>query len=338
MVRHPDMPSAAFKDMWATIGRGKVWHGEVKNKKKDGSHYWVEATIAPVLGADGKPERYIGIRFDITDVKDQEEKARQQQAVMGNELQDNVNYAQRIHASVMQRPEALEQCCEDNFVYYSPHSTISGDFYWFGEQRNKKLVCIADSTGHGVSAGFISMMAIDKLRKYVEERAMTEPAGIIDELDQEMRGILQGDEQVKDTIDLAFLNFDFRRKIMYYAGANRPVWVIRNGELIELAKQRFSIGEQQRDQSVIETEMFELQPNDRVYVFSDGITDQFGGANGKKLGAKRLREFLLATWDAPMPQQKTLLQQMVNDWRGDRHQTDDILMAGMHCTPAMLNS
>ncbi|MFW5659449.1 MAG: PP2C family protein-serine/threonine phosphatase, partial [Bacteroidota bacterium] len=209
-------------------------------------------------------------------------------------------------------------------------AVISGDFYWFGQQRNKSLVCLGDSTGHGVSAGFISVMAIDKLRKYVEERAMTEPAGIVDELDHELRGILQGDADVKDTIDMAFLSFDFRRKVMHYTGANRPVWVIRNGEIIELAKQRFSIGEQQLEQDHVETEQFAIEPGDRIYAFSDGVTDQFGGAEGRELGAKRFKEFLLSSWDQPMQQQKTMLQQLVNDWRGDRQQTDDILVIGMH--------
>ncbi|MDP2387402.1 MAG: PAS domain S-box protein [Bacteroidota bacterium] len=67
IVRHPDMPKEVFKDMWATIGRGKIFRGLVKNKRKDGTPYYVDGIFTPVLGVNGKPEKYIGVRFDITE-------------------------------------------------------------------------------------------------------------------------------------------------------------------------------------------------------------------------------------------------------------------------------
>lgn len=67
IIRHPDMPKEIFKDMWATIGKGNVWRGRVKNRKKNGGFYWVQAIITPVIGKDGKPEKYVGVRFDITE-------------------------------------------------------------------------------------------------------------------------------------------------------------------------------------------------------------------------------------------------------------------------------
>jgi hypothetical protein len=67
------MPAHLFADLWTTIVKGSVWRGEIKNKAKDGSHYWVEATITPVLGENGRPIKYIGVRYDITAKKAQEE-------------------------------------------------------------------------------------------------------------------------------------------------------------------------------------------------------------------------------------------------------------------------
>ncbi len=67
MFRHPDMPKSVFKDLWATIGKGKIFRGIIKNRKKDGSPYWVDALIAPVMGPNGKPVKYIGVRYVITD-------------------------------------------------------------------------------------------------------------------------------------------------------------------------------------------------------------------------------------------------------------------------------
>ena len=64
MVRHPDMPSEAFRDMWATIGHGRSWKGMVKNRRKDGSFYWVEAHVTPIM-QNGKPVGYMSVRASL---------------------------------------------------------------------------------------------------------------------------------------------------------------------------------------------------------------------------------------------------------------------------------
>lgn len=73
IVRHEDMPAAAYEDLWKTISSGKIWKGQVKNKAKDGSYYWVQATIAPIMGENGKPVEYMAVRYLITDLKEKEE-------------------------------------------------------------------------------------------------------------------------------------------------------------------------------------------------------------------------------------------------------------------------
>ncbi|MBA4382562.1 MAG: hypothetical protein C0406_08370 [Sideroxydans sp.] len=73
-------PSSFFKEMWSTIARGQIWHGEVKNRSKDGSFYWVESTIVPFMNNAGKPLRYISIRSDITARKEMDEKLEVQRA------------------------------------------------------------------------------------------------------------------------------------------------------------------------------------------------------------------------------------------------------------------
>ncbi|MCE2744026.1 MAG: PAS domain-containing protein [Fluviicola sp.] len=67
IVRHPDMDKAVFKELWATVGRGQVFRGPVKNRKKDGTPYYVDGVFAPVLGANGKPVKYIGVRYENTE-------------------------------------------------------------------------------------------------------------------------------------------------------------------------------------------------------------------------------------------------------------------------------
>lgn len=68
-TRHPDVAKEVFKELWATIGRGKLFRGVIKNRKKDGTPYYVDAVIAPILGPNGKPRKYLGVRYDITDAE-----------------------------------------------------------------------------------------------------------------------------------------------------------------------------------------------------------------------------------------------------------------------------
>ena len=75
-TRHPDMPKAVFKEMWQTIGRGDIFRGMVKNRAKDGTPYYVDAVIAPILGENGKPMKYLGVRYDITEAEIERQNAR----------------------------------------------------------------------------------------------------------------------------------------------------------------------------------------------------------------------------------------------------------------------
>lgn len=75
-TRHPDMPKSVFKELWSTIGRGNVFRGMVKNKKKDGTPYYVDAVIAPVMGDNGKPKKYLGVRYDVTETEIERQNAK----------------------------------------------------------------------------------------------------------------------------------------------------------------------------------------------------------------------------------------------------------------------
>jgi PAS domain S-box-containing protein len=119
IIRHPDTPKELFREMWQTIKSGKVFHATFKNKRKDGSTYWVETNIAPVLDANGRVVRYIGVRFDITErmeylqrveylLAESEEKTEQLQ-IQGEALQKQMKENEKIKNELTARINVLNQ-------------------------------------------------------------------------------------------------------------------------------------------------------------------------------------------------------------------------------------
>lgn len=113
MFRHPDTPKAVFKEMWATIGKGKIFRGVIKNKKKDGSPYWVDALIAPVLGTNGKPVKYIGVRYVITE-----------QVLKQQELEGQLTAINAAMASIEFSPEGIVEKANDLFLKTLRYGTM----------------------------------------------------------------------------------------------------------------------------------------------------------------------------------------------------------------------
>ena len=136
--------------------------------------------------------------------------------------------------------------------------------------------------------------------------------------------------QAKDGMDLSLCTIDFKTLELQYAGAYNPLFIIRNGELLQTKADKFPIGlfvGQERKKFT--NHVIQLQKGDGVYIFSDGYADQFGGENGKKFMAKNFRDLLLNVHDKPINNQKEILNNTIEEWRGRLDQVDDILVIGV---------
>jgi serine phosphatase RsbU (regulator of sigma subunit) len=136
-------------------------------------------------------------------------------------------------------------------------------------------------------------------------------------------------------MEIILCSFDYALEELQFAGANRPLWLIREGELIEYKTDKESIGGEKLTEDIEFTHYeITLQPEDRIYLFTDGITDQFGGPQGKRFGTPRLRQLLLEIWKEPsMARQRALFNNVwKREWMGDNPATDDATLVGLRIT------
>ncbi|MCW3103016.1 MAG: hypothetical protein JWO09_1456 [Bacteroidetes bacterium] len=250
------------------------------------------------------------------------------------DITDSINYAKRIQDAILPAKELKYRIFPEAFVLFRPKDIVSGDFYWFAEKDGKRLIACCDCTGHGVPGALMSMIGNNILNQLVNENGITSPEQILGMLDKEIRKALKqgGQEATKDGMDIALLCFHSEHELEY-AGAQRPLWIIRNNELSEIKADKHSIGGLQEEAEKIFTKhRVSLSPGDCIYIFSDGFVDQFGGADGKKFMSKQFKSLLLANYRKPVMEQEKVLDETIEAWKGMREQIDDILVIGIKIT------
>ena len=261
----------------------------------------------------------IGVDSDVTDLVEMRDKDK--------EFKANLRYAKNIQNAILPNLDNLWEV-DGVFAYHKPKDVVSGDFYWSRKKNNAHCFAVADCTGHGVSGALLTIICHQALNRCFDEFALTEPVAILNKCRQIILAMLKnGGSTISDGMDIGICCIENGK--LLFSGANRPVWIIRNGTLLEYNGDRFPIG---RYTSIIEDfsqTAVALEPNDLIYLFSDGITDQFGGVEDKKFSKKRLRLLLPQICDKPMIQQHAHLSRAVDNWMGTNEQLDDMCMLGI---------
>jgi tetratricopeptide (TPR) repeat protein len=243
------------------------------------------------------------------------------------EITDSIRYAKRIQNAILPPDKVVKQHLKESFILYLPKDIVAGDFYWLETKNNTILFAACDCTGHGVPGAMVSVVCVNGLNRSVREHGITEPGKILDKTREIVVAEFEkSEEDVKDGMDISLCALNGNH--LQWAGANNPLWIIRNGELIEYNPNKQPIGKVDNP-APFTTHHIELQQGDRLYIFSDGYADQFGGEKGKKFKAANLKKLLLSIQHESMEQQKTILQQTFNQWKANLEQVDDVLVMGV---------
>ena len=277
----------------------------------------------------------VGIGHDITDRKKAELKLLEKNSELvqhNKDMLDSIQYASRIQEAILPDVQKIKNAFKDAFVLYQPKDVVSGDYYFFYQRGNKAFVAAVDCTGHGVPGALMSFIANGALKEVIIKKGVEEPSEILYALDEELFLALNKSKDgvvSLDGMDVAIGVFDFVEQTFSYAGAFRPVLVVRDNELIEMEASRYPIGFYADVQKVFTTQTIDIKQNDAFYFFTDGYCDQFGGERKKKFNRKQFKELLLSAQDMEMSEQEAYLQYVLKNWRQDEPQTDDILVMGI---------
>jgi serine phosphatase RsbU (regulator of sigma subunit) len=246
------------------------------------------------------------------------------------EITDSIQYALRIQTATLPPDRFVKQYLTNSFVLYKPKDIVAGDFYWMEIVDDLVLFAACDCTGHGVPGAMVSVVCHNALNRAVREFGLTQPSHILDKTTEiVIENFSKSDEDIKDGMDISLCLFNTKTKVLQWAGANNPLWLMQNGELTETKADKQPIGMHEYSRPFT-NHQFSLQTGASIYIFSDGFADQFGSETGqKKLTRKRFKELLFTIQDKSMHEQGIYLEKFILDYRKEVDQIDDILVMGV---------
>jgi ligand-binding sensor domain-containing protein/serine phosphatase RsbU (regulator of sigma subunit) len=252
--------------------------------------------------------------------------ANEELELKNKDITDSIRYAKRIQFAIL--PPEIP--FEDTFILFKPKDIVSGDFYWITSRADKEFLAAVDCTGHGVPGAFMSFIGYTSLNKIVIEHRIHEPAKILNHLNEEVAIALRqkGEETVADGMDLALISYSPQSRELEYAGAFNPLIIINDGEMTEIKANRFAIGRSTEKEMKFTNHKLKIRKGDTIYLYSDGYSDQFGGEQGKKFKTQNLKSLLVSINKKSMEEQKMILEETYENWRGNYEQIDDILIVG----------
>ncbi len=249
-------------------------------------------------------------------------------AEKNQQLLDSISYARRLQLGALPPAAAFKKHFPESFLLYLPRDIVSGDFYWVSETSRSYLVAVGDCTGHGVPGAMMVMLMLAFLNQALTDLEDPSPARLLTFLHRQVCQIFDT-EKIRDGADMIILEVFKSEPVIRWASANRPLWWMIREEFGEEKGERTSIGGYTEPDYVFSDRQLIIQENIRLYVFSDGYADQFGGPDYKKLSTGRFKRLIQSIAQEPLSQQGEALHRFFMEWKGDGEQIDDVLVVGI---------
>lgn len=276
-------------------------------------------------------ETVLFVGHDITEAKQIEMEIKEK----NNKINESINYAQRIQSSILPSNTIIQEYLPNSFIFYLPRDVVSGDFPWFFKKEDIIYIAAVDCTGHGVPGALLSFIGYFQLNNIVDHDVNYTAGQILDKLHFGVRTTLKQDRvdaEARDGMDIALLRIDLKKKELQFAGAHRPLYLLREGELVEYDGARKAIGgipHRKKAEKDFENHVIKIKKEDKVFFFSDGLPDQIGGPDGRKYSSQRIRTHIVENKDMSMQQFGNLFANDFKKYKGKNKQIDDVLLIGI---------
>jgi len=288
----------------------------------------MQVNAIPEFNEAEKLESVLVVSHDITERKLIELEIQSK----NKKITESINYAKRIQGAILPDNKVIKEYLPHSFILYKARDVVSGDFPWVMRRGDEIFIAAVDCTGHGVPGALISLIGYFLLNDIVRSQRVSDPGKILDLLDEGVTSTLRqdtGENKTKDGMDISLCRVNLVKGTLAYAGAHRPLYYVKDGELSEIKGNKFPIGGgKYRNQTNFGETVLEMNSGDAFYICSDGFPDQFGGEDNRKFGPGRLRELIREVHGKPMHEQYVSFDERWEQWRGDQKQTDDVLLIG----------
>ncbi len=267
------------------------------------------------------------------------------------QIQSSINYASRIQNALLSNEEYWNNIGVDRFILFKPRDVVSGDFYWAYSDSKVAIWAVADCTGHGVPGAFMSMLGISFLNEIVVNNGERQPSQILNELRiRIINAMAEHGKQGADGMDIALCYLNRENQELIYAGAYNPLILVRNNDLaapenfkknvvgsnytlFDFAADRMPVGKHVKSNNSFKDHKLEVYSGDKIYLFTDGYQDQFGGSDKTKYKVKQLKNDLLQFNEQKLnlASQNNQLDSNLEDWmnKGKSSQIDDVCLVGV---------
>lgn len=291
----------------------------------------MQVVSLPEMNENKTLESVLFVAHDITERKHNEIELRE----TNKKVSESINYAKRIQRAILPDTQSIQTRFPNSFIYYKPKDVVSGDFPWFIQRDEYVYVAVVDCTGHGVPGALISLVGYFLLNSITKEGGNLDCGKVLDLLNDGVTKTLKQDvdSTTKDGMDIALCRINTKTNVLDYAGAHRPLYLLPAGEELQIIKgDKFPVGGgvlHYKDRTNFKNHQIHLKQGDAIFIFSDGLPDQFGGPENRKYSPKQIREVIESNRNCEMSDMHARIADSWEAWKGSNRQTDDILMVGI---------
>ncbi len=243
----------------------------------------------------------------------------------------NISHASKLQSALLGSIDTFQNLFEESMIYFKPKIKVSGDFYWFKKIGTYKIVLCCNSTGSGVSGGFLSILGMSMINEIFSSNKVLYPEKVLDIIDRKFVKTLRAKslgQQLMDKLDMSIIVIDELKQELHFAGANSNLYIGNDGALKEFLGNNCSIGRKDMsNDSIFKRESIKYKTGDIVYLFTNGYYDQ-KNLIGEPITKEVLLDILKTNMDKSFVNQQRILKEDFDNWSTGAEQTDDVLIMG----------